>query len=255
MKLDKILAVRKGKTVYRDGDVAIKVYDESYSKADILNEALNQARIEETGLAIPKILEVGTVDGKWALALEYIEGKTLASLMEEHPERLDEYWDLFVSLQEQVHSKKVPLLTTLKDKMTRKISYSELVATVRYDLQMKLREMPGPSHLCHCDFSPSNILIREDGVPFIIDWSHATQGYPCVDAAITYILFLLSGNTQSAEKYLTLFCEKSGFDRDSVLKWVPVAAASKSIKTEGERKKNLLSLANTVEYKNGGMIS
>ena len=78
MKLDKILAVRKGKTVYRDGDVAIKVYDESYSKADILNEALNQARIEETGLAIPKILEVGTVDGIWALALEYIEGKTLA---------------------------------------------------------------------------------------------------------------------------------------------------------------------------------
>ena len=130
MKLDKILAVRKGKTVYRDGDVAIKVYDESYSKADILNEALNQARIEETGLAIPKILEVGTVDGKWALALEYIEGKTLASLMEEHPERLDEYWDLFVSLQEQVHSKKVPLLTTLKDRTSRMILRQHTLAQV-----------------------------------------------------------------------------------------------------------------------------
>ena len=81
MKLDKILAVRKGKIVYRDGAAAIKVFDESYSKSDILNEALNQARIEETGLNIPKILEVGTVDGKWALVLEYIEGKTLSELM------------------------------------------------------------------------------------------------------------------------------------------------------------------------------
>ena len=132
MKLDKILAVRKGKIVYRDGAAAIKVFDESYS---------NQARIEETGLNIPKILEVGTVDGKWALVLEYIEGKTLSELMAENPDKAGEYLELFVSLQEQIHGKKAPLLTTLKDKMTRKISYAELEATVRYDLQLKLRGM------------------------------------------------------------------------------------------------------------------
>ena len=46
MKLDRIIAVRTGKTIYRDGDRVIKVFDSDYSKADILNEALNQARIE-----------------------------------------------------------------------------------------------------------------------------------------------------------------------------------------------------------------
>ena len=54
MKLDIVIAKRKDKTVYRDGDKAIKVFDANYSKANILNEALNQARIEETGLNIPK---------------------------------------------------------------------------------------------------------------------------------------------------------------------------------------------------------
>ena len=58
IQADKIIAVRTSKTVYRDGDTVIKVFDENYSKADVLNEALNQARIEETGLNIPKILEV-----------------------------------------------------------------------------------------------------------------------------------------------------------------------------------------------------
>ena len=51
MKLDTVIAVRKNKTLYRDGDRCIKVFDKAYSKADVLNEALNQARIEETGFS------------------------------------------------------------------------------------------------------------------------------------------------------------------------------------------------------------
>lgn len=49
MNLDRIIAVRNNKTVYRDGDLCLKVFNEGFSKADILNEALNQARVEETG--------------------------------------------------------------------------------------------------------------------------------------------------------------------------------------------------------------
>ena len=55
MKLEKIIAVRNNKTIYRDGDKSIKVFNEGFSKADVLNEALNQARIEGTGLNIPKV--------------------------------------------------------------------------------------------------------------------------------------------------------------------------------------------------------
>ena len=53
MKLDRVIAVRNNKTIYRDGDKCVKVFNENYSKSDVLNEALNQARIEETGLNIP----------------------------------------------------------------------------------------------------------------------------------------------------------------------------------------------------------
>jgi len=85
MKLEKVIAVRTDKTVYRDGDKAIKVFSSNYSKANVLNEALNQARVEETGLNIPKLLEVTKIDGKWAIVTEFIEGKTLEQLMKEIP--------------------------------------------------------------------------------------------------------------------------------------------------------------------------
>ena len=58
MELKKVIAVRTAKTVYRDGDKAIKVFGDEYKKSDILNEALNQARVEETGIPMPKLIEV-----------------------------------------------------------------------------------------------------------------------------------------------------------------------------------------------------
>ena len=175
MKLEKIIAVRTSKTIYRDKDLAIKVFDKDYSKADILNEALNQARVEETGLNVPKVVEVAKIEGKWAIVTEYVEGKTLAQLMQENPGKFDEYLNLFIDLQMEVHSKKAPLLNKLKDKMNRKIDETTLDATARYELHTRLAAMPKHNKVLHGDFNPSNIIIRPDGKPFILDWSHATQ--------------------------------------------------------------------------------
>ena len=88
MKLDTVIAKRKNKVIYREDNLVAKVFDESFPKSDILNEALNQARVEETGLNIPKIEEVTKINGKWAIISTYIEGKTLAQLMDENPDKL-----------------------------------------------------------------------------------------------------------------------------------------------------------------------
>ena len=89
--LENPIAERKTKTVYKDSDKTIKLFVENYSKADILNEALNQARVEEgTTLNVPKLLEVTKIDGRWGLVSEHIEGTPLNKLMEEHPEK-EEY--------------------------------------------------------------------------------------------------------------------------------------------------------------------
>ncbi|MBP7344377.1 MAG: aminoglycoside phosphotransferase family protein [Clostridia bacterium] len=248
MKLEKIIAVRTTKTVYRDNDKTIKVFNEDYSKADILNEALNQARVEETSLNIPKVLEVTKIDNKWAIVSEYIEGKTLAQLMEEDKSRFDEYLERFVDIQMEMHSKQVPLLNKLKDKMNRKISESSLDATTRYDLHTRLEAMPKGTKLCHGDFNPSNIIITKNDVPYIIDWSHATMGNASADVARTYLLFWLSGDIDGAEKYLNLFCKKSDTAKQYVQKWIPIVAASQSVKGKPEEREFLLHWVNVVDY-------
>ena len=248
MKLDKIIAVRTGKTVYKDGNRVIKVFENGYSKADILNEALNQARIEETGLNIPKILGVSTENGKWAIISEYIKGKTLAQLMTENPDKFDEYLERFVDIQMEIHSKKAPLLTKLKDKMNRKINQADIDATTRYDLHTRLEGMPRHNKVCHGDFNPSNIIITDDGTPYIIDWAHATQGNASADVARTYLLFWLDGNIEGAKKYMELFCKKSDTARQYIEKWLPIVAASQSVKGNAEEREFLLSWVDVVDY-------
>lgn len=248
MNLDRIIAVRNNKTVYRDGDLCMKVFDASYSKADVLSEALNQARVEETGLNIPKVHEVTLMDGKWTIVTDYIKGKTLSQLMLENPEKKDEYLEFFVNLQIEVQSKRCPLLTKLRDKMSRKISQTDFDATTRYELYTRLDDMPKHSKLCHGDFNPSNIIITEDGTPYILDWSHATQGNGSADAARTYLLFWLSGDINGAEKYLDLFCSKSNTEKKYVQKWMPIVAASQTVKGNEKEREFLHSWVNVVDY-------
>ncbi len=248
MKLDKVIAVRNNKSVYRDGDFAIKAFDESFLKSDILNEALNHARVEETALNVPKLIEVGIIDGKWAIVSEYIEGKTLAQLMQENPEKFDEYLEMFVDLQMTVHAQSCPMLSKLKEKMTRKISQADLNATIRYELHTRLESMPKHSKLCHGDFNPSNVIISTDGKAYILDWSHATQGNASADVARTYLLFCLAGDKETADKYLNLFCLKSDTAKQYVQKWMPIVAASQSVKGNVEEREFLLSWVDVAEY-------
>ena len=248
MKLDNVIAVRKTKTIYRDGDTCIKVFNHSFSKADILNEALNQARVEDVSLNVPKILEVTTIDGQWAIVSEFIEGTTLSHLMRDDPENKDKYLDMLVETQMLIHSRRCPLLSRLKDKMNRKILSADLDPVTRYELLIRLEGLPTHEKLCHGDFCPSNVILTPSNELYIIDWAHATQGNASADAARTFLTFNLSGDAETADKYLDLFCEKSGTDKRYVQKWMPIVAASQSVKGNLEERDFLLRWANVVDY-------
>ena len=89
-----LISSSETKCVYRDGDLAIKEFCEGFPKAEVLNEALCTARVEDLpGLHVPKVLSVSVMDGKWSITREFIEGKTLQQLMDENPDKVQEYMD------------------------------------------------------------------------------------------------------------------------------------------------------------------
>ncbi len=233
------IARRENKVVYRDGDKKIKLFVENYKKSNILNEALNQAKVEEaTNLKIPKLLEVTLVDNKrWALVSEYIEGTPLNELMDKHPEKEDEYLELFVNIQLEVLSYEAPLLNRIKDKFKTKLTEATNIdENTRYELLQRLEGMKNHKKLCHGDFVPSNIIITDNGEHYILDWAHVTQGNASADVARTFLQFSMNGKDKLASKYLDLFSQKSGITKVNILRWVPIVAATQKTKgREGEQ--------------------
>ena len=248
MKFETIIAERSNKTIYRSGDHSIKVFKDNETKVNILNEALNHAKIEETGLNVAKIHEVGRLENDWSIVLDYIEGETLDSLMEKHPEDIQKYMDMFVDVQLSIHEKRAPGLLKIKEKMHAKISAAPIDATTRYELHTRLEGMPKHNKVCHGDLQPEDVIITKDGKAYILDWAHATQGNGAADAARSYLLFNLRGKKELGDLYLKTFCKKSDTAMQYVQKWLPIVAASQLVKGKPEEKEFLMSWVDVVDY-------
>jgi len=248
MNLTNIIAKRPNKTVYRDGNLCIKLFNEEYSAADVLNEALNLSIVAEAGVRVPQLHEVMKINGCWAIVQEFVEGDNLQKLMEMYPDRAEEYLALLVSVQLAIHRRTAQRLRHHTDKMHGKISHCGLDATTRYELHTRLEGMPKHYKLLHGDLSPSNIIVMPNGETCIIDWAHATQGNGSADAARTYLLFRLDGKDAWAEKYLSIYSEKSDTAKQYLQRWLAIVAASQLVKNHPEERALLLSWANVAEY-------
>jgi tRNA A-37 threonylcarbamoyl transferase component Bud32 len=247
MNLEQVIGKRNNKTIYHCDDTVVKVFDEGYPKSSILNEALNQARVEETGLKIPRVRSVSNVDGHWSISMDYIPGKTLEETMKDSPDRNSELLELFVDLQIDMHSKSAPLLNKLKDKLVRILNNEvDLDASTKYELLTRLDSMPKHTKLCHGDFLPSNIIVTESG-PYILDWSHATQGNASADAATTYLKLSLQ-DPELADSYLKLFCQKSKTSLNYVQQWLPIVAAQQLPRAKDEEIEFLNKWLDVIDY-------
>ena len=182
MKLSKkaeVIKTRHNKVVYRDVKRIVKVFNSNKPASDVFNEALNLSRIQETGIRVPKILEVSQVeDGAWALSTEYIPGVTLRSLIDAADgEEKTRLLETFVDLQIEIMSYPAPkLLNKQRNKLAGMIArVKEIDPSSRYDLQMRTDRMRGAHTICHGDFNPSNVIVGDDGQLYVCDWTHVTD--------------------------------------------------------------------------------
>jgi len=248
MALKNCIAESKNKKVYLENGQAIKVFNDKYPKAEVLYEALNTARVEDTGIKMPKVSEVGLVDGKWAITMDYIKGDTLYDLMKKNPKKIDEYITKMVELQMDIHEKRVPLLNKLKDKMIRQIDSLDVIDGVKkYELLTRLDGMPKHIKLCHGDFCPKNIIVTKDDEWYVVDWVHAASGNASADVARTYLLLALD-DIEIADKYLDEFCKESETDKRYVQQWLPIVAAAQLTKEREEEKELLLKWVDVFDF-------
>ncbi len=250
MELKKLISDGGKVQVYEQDGYAVKVFKDIHEpKSVVLYEALTHTRVEETGYSrIPPLEEVKKVDGRWAVVYKFIKGKNLAELMRENPEKADEYLSLMVDLQIEINACRSAKISKLKDYLKRSIEGLDMIDDVKkYELLTRLESMPKHVKLCHGEFTPENVIVNDDGI-FVVDWLKAKQGNASADIAKTYLSFCLSHRTEYAEKYLKLYCSKTGTAVKYVQDWLPIVAAAQLKFKRPEERELLLTWIDIADY-------
>lgn len=250
MELKNLISESEKVRVYEADGKCVKVFkNPDEPKSVVLYEALTHTRVEETGFArIPPFEEILKIDGKWAIVYKHIQGRTFEQLMKESPAKADEYLEKMVDLQIEINSLRSSKISRLKDYLKRSIEGLDMIDDVkRYELLTRLNSMPQHVKLCHGDFSPDNVIVSGEGV-FIVDWLKAKQGNASADIAKTYLNFSLKHHTEWAEKYLRLYCDKTGTAVKYVQEWLPIVAAAQLKFRRPEERELLLTWIDITDY-------
>ncbi len=244
----KLINERRNNKIYVDVETntAYKIFNEGYSKNNVFMEAFITTEVEDTGILVPSIQEISSMNKKWYYKSDFIEGKTLFTLMNENPDQAEAYLDQMVQIHTNIHRKKCAKLPVQKDKLNGYIRLSNLDKYLKIDLLDMLNSSPKHKKLCHGNFTPHNIIISGTKT-YITDWNHASQGNASADVARTY-LWLKINMPKYADIYLEKFCQATNTSTRYVKNWIPIVAAARLSKNIPEETAFLNSLISVIEY-------
>jgi aminoglycoside phosphotransferase (APT) family kinase protein len=219
--------IGEGKTtkVYRDGNVAIKLYVNALPD-EACNEAKRQDFAVKAGLPVPEVYGVKELDCGVALEMQYIDGQDIVRPKMDKDARRAAFKRL-VGLQHEVHKINAESQPSLYQRLVRKIEESDALEKRLIPLLLdRLAVLDrGKTCLCHSDFHTSNVL--DDGSKlWIIDWVDAAYGDPLADVCRTYLIFK-QYITRMAAVYLNMYCKVAGVKPEAVLAWLPIVAAAR----------------------------
>lgn len=206
----------------------------------------------------PKAYEVIRMEGRNGAVYERIDGQSMLKEMLSNLGSFKKYSKRLAHYHCALHKPIDFVLPSVKDKLKNDIGrVDDLTDIEKEKLYQYIDRLPDGSTLCHFDFHPDNIILR-DGKAVIIDWMTACIGDHLADVARTNIIlkysevpiksFILRNVIHLMQKrlqhnYLKEYIRITGASIDDILPWeLPIAAARLSEWRPEAEKKRLLQL-------------
>ncbi len=238
--------IAKGNTasIYLHEGKIIKVFNDYLPSTEALYEATKQKYAYSCGLPVPKVFDVMEIDGKQAIIMEYIEGRTIGDIIFKDMEQAEYYMSIAVDIQQKIHSIDADSIEPMSEKLGRQVQSADILGDERKSILLqRLNTMPNEKKLCHGDYHVFNLIMANDNVT-IIDWVDSSIGDIRADVYRSYLLYSQI-SMELADLYLRLYCEKSGLSKDEVFLWAPIIAGARlSENVSTEKTERLLEIIN-----------
>jgi aminoglycoside phosphotransferase (APT) family kinase protein len=244
MNLGNPIASGNTAKIYLYENRIVKIFNDYLPDTESSNEANKQKYAYSCGLSVPKILDVTKIDGKQAIIMEYIKGRTIGDILSENMNQAEYYMNISVDIQQKIHMIAADSLEPMAEKLSRQIeSADNLDKRHKIDLIQKLDSMTFEKRLCHGDYHLFNLIMSDNKVT-IIDWVDASMGDIRADIYRTYLLYS-HVSRELADLYLRLYCAKSDLSKDEIFQWAPIIAGARlSENVSSENSERLIEIVN-----------
>jgi aminoglycoside phosphotransferase (APT) family kinase protein len=181
--------------------------------------------LHQLGYPVPRVIHLeqdSALLGKPFVVMEKIDGRSLGHISDTSPvPRKLELLALLCQLFADLHVldwrpfaldpslyEKQPPDAAMRHQLSYWQSYTHALQFDAFDpvfawLTQRLPDVRfGPPSVIHMDFHPYNILLREDGAPFVIDWTNVDVSDYRLDLSWTLLLMSTYGSPESRELVL-----------------------------------------------------
>lgn len=222
-----------------------KVFNDFLPDTESSYEANKQKFAHSCGLSVPEVFDVTTIDGKQAIIMEFVKGKTIGDILTENMEQAEYYMNISIDIQQKIHMIVADSLEPMSLKLSRQIeSAQQLDKRHKSALLQKMDTITYKKRLCHGDFHMFNLIMSDNNQVTIIDWVDSSAGDVRADVYRTYLLYE-QFSIELAEMYLRLYCQKSGLSKDDVFQWAPIIAGARlSENVSSEKNERLIKIVN-----------
>ncbi len=245
MNLGTPMAIGNTAKIYLYEGKIVKVFNDYLPVTESLYEANKQSLAYSHGLNVPKVLDVTEIDGKQAIIMEYIKGRTIGEILSENMDQAEYFINVSIDIQQKIHMVVADSLEPMFEKLRRKIEITtNLEERHKSLLIQKLNAMTFDNKLCHGDFHLFNLIFSDNGKVTIIDWVDSSAGDIRADIYRTYLLYS-QFSVKLAEMYFRLYLEKSGLSKEEIFQWAPIIAGARlSENVSFEKSERLMDIIN-----------
>ena len=212
--------------IYKDGSKAIKIFKKNIEKNEVEHEVNLQKMALSYGLPVPEIYDVIEINGSYGIIMEYIDGQTLGKIILEDKNRLPEYFEKSIELQNEIHKIETNEFPHMKDRLKNQIFNTDKLSDDEKEYILnKLNNTFFDNKLCHGDFHVLNLIQTEKNIK-IIDWICACSGHPYADIYRTYLLYKLF-KEEFAKMYIDIYCNKYKINKLEIMEWELIMAGAR----------------------------
>lgn len=153
-------------------------------------EARMLRAVHAAGGPVPEVFGETTLDGRFGLVLQRLDGPTLLHLSRTGAVTFEQAGAIIAALAVSVHRTPLPpKVISIRDYMESELRGNDgkVPEPVVTEIIALIDRLPPGDGLCHCDLSPGNVIMTAEG-PKLVDWSGARCGPAAFELAFLHVI-------------------------------------------------------------------